>query len=436
MDPWLVTIILFGSLFLSLVLGVPLVFCFGGTAVIFTTLLWGPKSLAIIALTAYQDGTNYILLTVPLFVLMANVLEHSGIAEDLYDMMYKWMGKLAGGLAIGTIIICAIFAAMSGISGVATITMGLIALPSMLKRGYSKFLAVGCVSAGGTLGILIPPSVIMILYAFLTEESVGKLFIAGVFPGIVMTIIFSSYIFTVCLMNPKLGPPIDEAVDWMAKLRSLKAVILPLLLIVLVLGVIYSGICTPTEASAVGALGALASAFIQGRLTWKVLTQSLQRTLVLTCMVMWILIGATCFTQLYTALGAPDLLNKLISGWEVSRWVLLFFMMFILFILGMVMDPAGIIMITMPVFLPIVKMVGFDTIWFGVLFTINMEMGYITPPFGFNLFYMRAIAPKEVSMQDIYRAIIPFVGLLWIGLIIVILFPELATWLPAQMIRK
>ncbi len=436
MEPWVATVILFGFLFLALVLGVPLVFCFGGTAIIFTALLWGPKSLAIIALTAYQDSTNYILLTVPLFVLMANILEHSGIAEDLYDMMHKWMGRLAGGLAIGTIIICAIFAAMSGISGVATITMGLIALPSMLKRGYSKFLAVGCISAGGTLGILIPPSVIMILYAFLTEESVGQLFIAGIFPGIVMTAIFSAYIGIACLINPNLGPPIDEAVSWTAKLRSLKAVIFPVLLILLVLGVIYTGVCTPTEASAVGAFGAILSALLQGRLTWKVLTQSLQRTLTLTCMVMWILIGATCFTQLYTALGAPELLNRLISGWEVSKWVLLGLMMFILFILGMVMDPAGIIMITMPVFLPIVKMVGFDTIWFGVLFTINMEMGYVTPPFGFNLFYMRAIAPREVSMKDIYRSITPFVGLLWLGLLVVILFPGLATWLPSQMIRK
>ena len=202
METWLVTLILFGFLILGLLLGLPLVFAFGGTAIIFTTILWGPKTLFLIPLTAYEAGTNYILLAVPLFVFMANILEHSGIAEELYEMMYKWMGRIAGGLAIGTVIICAIFAAMAGISGVATITMGLIALPSMLKRGYSKRMSVGCISAGGTLGILIPPSVIMILYAFLTEESVGQLFIAGIFPGIVITILFIGYIALRCFFNP------------------------------------------------------------------------------------------------------------------------------------------------------------------------------------------------------------------------------------------
>lgn len=435
MEVWLVTVLLFGCLILCLILGLPLVFSFGGVAIVFSLLLWGPKSLALIAITTYANVTNYILLAVPLFVFMANILEHSGIAEDLYDMMYKWMGRLSGGLAIGTVVICAIFAAMSGISGVATITMGLIALPSMMKRGYSRFLAVGCISAGGTLGILIPPSVIMILYAFLTEESVGKLFIGGIFPGILITILFMAYIGIRCLINPELGPPIEEKVGFREKLVSLKAVVLPMLLILLVLGVIYTGACTPTEASAVGALGAVVCALIHGRLTWAVLTRSLERTLLLTCMVIWILIGATCFTQLYTALGAPDMMNAMISGMQLSRWVVIAFMMLVFFILGMFMDPAGIIMICTPVFLPLVKLLGFDTVWFGILFTINMELGYITPPFGFNLFYMRAIAPPEISMTDIYRSIIPFVGLLILGLILIMIFPEIATWLPSRMIK-
>jgi tripartite ATP-independent transporter DctM subunit len=436
METWLVTILLFGFLLLGLLLGLPLAFTFGGVAVVFTTLLWGPQSLAIISLTAYENVTNYILLSVPLFVFMANILEHSGIAEELYEMMHKWMGRISGGLAIGTIIICAIFAAMAGISGVATITMGLIALPSMLKRGYSKFMAVGCISAGGTLGILIPPSVIMILYAFLTEESVGKLFIAGVFPGIILTILFIAYIAIRCFIRPELGPSLDERASLREKIVSLRAVILPVLLIVLVLGVIYTGICTPTEASAVGAFGALVCAFIHRKLTWQVFTSSLQRTLLLTSMVMWILIGATCFTQLYTALGAPDMLNNMISGLQVSKWTLLSLMMIVFIILGMFMDPAGIIMICTPVFIPIIRMFGFDTIWFGILFTICMEMGYVTPPFGFNLFYMKAIVPREISMVDIYRSIVPFVALEIVGLIIVILFPELAMWLPTKMIQR
>ncbi|MBU2548205.1 MAG: TRAP transporter large permease subunit [Proteobacteria bacterium] len=436
METWIVTLLLFGFLLLGLLLGLPLAFAFGGVAIVFSLLLWGPKSLFLIPLTAFEDATNYILLAVPLFVFMANILEHSGIAEELYDMMYKWMGRIAGGLAIGTIVICAIFAAMAGISGVATITMGLIALPSMLSRGYSKRMAVGCISAGGTLGILIPPSVIMILYAFLTEESVGQLFIAGIIPGILITILFIGYIAIRCFINPELGPPIDEQVGWREKLVSLRGVVLPILLIGLVLGVIYMGVCTPTEASAVGAVGALVCALIHRKLTMAVIKQSLQRTLALTCMVMWILIGATCFTQLYTALGAPDMLNEIITGLDLSKWFLLAFMMFVFFILGMFMDPAGIIMICTPVFIPIIKLFGFNTIWFGILFTICMEMGYITPPFGFNLFYMRAIVPSNISMVDIYRSIVPFVLLEILALIIVILFPELATWLPAMMIQQ
>jgi tripartite ATP-independent transporter DctM subunit len=244
------------------------------------------------------------------------------------------------------------------------------------------------------------------------------------------------YIGVRCVISKDLGPPIEERVPLREKLASLKAVILPMLLIALVLGVIYTGVCTPTEASAVGAVGALACALIHRKLTWAVLTRSFERTLLLTCMVMWILIGATCFTQLYTSLGAPDMLNRMISGMQVSKWIILAFMMSVFFILGMFMDPAGIIMICTPVFIPVIKLLGFDTIWFGILFTINMEMGYITPPFGFNLFYMRAIVPKGISMADIYRSIIPFVLIMIVGLIIVILFPSLATWLPSQMIRR
>lgn len=434
METWLVTILLFGSLLLCLALGLPLAFAFGGIAIIFSSILWGPKSLFLLPVGAFEDSTNFILIAVPLFVFMANILENSGVAEDLYEMMYRWMGRVRGGLGMGTVVICAIFAAMAGLSGVATITMGLIALPSMLKRGYDKRMAVGCVSAGGTLGILIPPSVIMILYAFLCEESVGKLFIAGIIPGIILSLIFILYIGIRCWWNPVMGPPIEEKSSWIEKLRALKAMVLPLLLIIVVLGVIYTGVCTPTEAASVGALGAITCAIIHGRFNQRVLTRALSRTMMITSMVMWILIGAGAFTKLYTALGAPEMLNGIISDLQVAPWMMICFMMLIFFLLGMFIDPAGIIMICTPIFIPIVRALGFDTVWFGILFVINMEMGYITPPFGFNLFYMKAIVPPEISMVDIYRSIVPFVALEMIGLLIIIFFPELATWLPSRMI--
>lgn len=439
MSTGIITIILFASLLILLVLGFPLAFCFGSVAVAFILWQWSSQALFILATTAFSSWTSFILIAVPLFILMANLLERSGLADDLYDMMYKWAGPLRGGLAMGTVVICAIFAAMAGISGVATVTMGLIALPSMLRRNYDKIIAVGCISAGGTLGILIPPSIIMILYSSLTGESVGKLFMGGVFPGIILASIFIAYIGVRSLFQPHLGPPIpvEERAIWKEKFRSLKAVILPIILIFLVLGVIYTGICTPTEASGIGAFGALVVIIIKRRFTWQIFVDALRRTLNLTTMVMWILLGAKCFSHIYIAMGASELVHELITGFEVNRWFIVIGMQIVLFILGCFMDPAGIIMICTPVFIPLIIKLGFDPVWFGILFTINMEIGYITPPFGFNLFYMKSLAgPMGVSMGEIYRSIIPFTLLAFIGIVIVMLFPQLALWLPSTMITR
>ena len=431
----MVTLLLFGFLLLGLLLGLPLAFSFGGVAIIFSVLLWGPKSLFIIPLTAYEDGTNYILLAVPLFVFMANILEHSGIAEELYGMMYKWMGRVAA-------------AWPSAPSSSAPFSRPWPASAAWPPSPWASSPCPPCSAGlfqtngrGMHFGRRDPgyPDTAQRDHdpVRLSDRGVGGTALYRRHPaGGHHHHSFIAYIAIRCFINPELGPPIEERVGWREKLVSLRGVVLPIVLILLVLGVIYMGVCTPTEASAVGALGALVCALIHRKLTLAVLKQSLQRTLVLTCMVMWILIGATCFTQLYTALGAPDMLNEIISGLNLSKWFLLAFMMFVFFILGMFMDPAGIIMICTPVFIPIIKMFGFNTIWFGILFTICMEMGYITPPFGFNLFYMRAIVPSDVSMGDIYRSIVPFVLLEIVGLVIVIMFPELATWLPAMMINR
>lgn len=437
MDISLITILLFSALLFLLILGFPLAFCFGSIAIIFTIWHWGAPALFTIATTAYGDWTNYILIAIPLFILMANLLERSGIAEDLYETMYRWMGPLRGGLAMGTVVICAIFGAMAGISAVATVTMGLIALPSMLHRGYDTSIAVGCISAGGTLGILIPPSVIMIVYASLTGTSVGKLFMGGVFPGILIATIFIAYIGIRCFIQTHLGPPVpkEDRHSWKEKILSLKGVIAPILLIFLVLGFIYFGICTPTEAGGIGAFGALVVLFINRRFTWKVFADSLYRTCRLSAMVMWILLGAKTFSHVYIALGASDMVYNILTGLEINRWFFVLGMQFLLFIMGFFMDPAGIIMICTPVFVPLIIQLGFDPIWFGILFTINMELGYVTPPFGFNLFYMKGLAgPMGVSMQEIYRSIIPFVLLEILSMAIIMVFPQIALWLPQKMI--
>ena len=432
-----ITLLLFGALVLFLALGLPLAFVLGGVGVVGCYFLWGSKGLFIAAAQTYGAMGKFSLLAIPLFIFMAMILERAGVADDLYTMMHRWMGPVRGGLAIGTVLICAIFAAMSGISATATVSMGLIALPAMLKRKYDKIIALGCISGGGALGILIPPSVPMILYATLTGESIGGLFAGGVLPGLLLTLIFILYIGIRCFFQPALGPalPKEERATWEEKFASLRAVVLPIMIIVMVLGSIYAGVCTATEAATLGVLGAFISAAVYRRLNWQMFKESCFRTASLTAMIIWILIGAYCFTSVYTGTGAHELMEHLLLSIPGGRYAILFTMQVVFFILGCTLDPAGIIMICTPVFVPVIKSLGFDPLWFGVLFIMNMEMGYLTPPFGFNLFYMKAIAPPGVTMSDIYRSIVPFVALQGIGLIIVIIFPEIALWLPKQMTR-
>lgn len=436
METWLWSLVAFVTMGIMLAIGVPIAFALAGVAIAGTLLTWGPLGLYMIPKTAYGEVTNYLLIAVPLFVVMSNLLQHSGLAEQLYEGVYRWMGRLRGGLAMGTVVICAIFAAMAGISSVATVSMGLIALPSMLKRGYQKELAIGTISAGGALGILIPPSVIMIIYGSMAEVSIGQLFMGGIIPGVLLALLFCLYIAVRCWINPDLGPPVQERYSFIQKLVVLKGLLLPFALILSVLGVIYTGVATPTEAAGIGAFGALICALVYRGLTWERLKSALLSTTSLTAMVMWIVIGAVCFTRLLAHMGFSDLIKEVIAGLPVSRWVILAGMQLTFFILGMFLDPAGIIMLTTPIFVPIVGALGFDPVWFGILFTVNMEMAYITPPFGFNLFIMRGIVPPGITMDDIYRSIGPFVALQALGLILCILFPQLVLWIPQTMTGK
>lgn len=437
MEIGVITILIFASLVLGLLTGLPLVFILGGLSVIFNLFLLGPKSLFMVSSTAFGVMQNFILTAIPLFVFMGILLQHSGIAEALFDMIHKWIGGIRGGLAMGTVIICTFFAAMSGISGAATVTMGVIALPAMLKYKYDAKLASGSIAAGGALGILIPPSVLMIVYGIFAGESIGALFAGGVIPGFLLALLFILYIGVRSYINPELGPavPKGDRAGWPEKIKALKAVILPIILIFLVLGVIFKGIATPTEAAAMGALGALVCAAISRRLSWKVLKDSLFQTLTLSCMIIWIIIAGSCLTRTYTSVGAVDFVRELISTLPVSKYVILFGIQVTLLFLGMLLDPGGIIMICTPVFVPIIKSLGFDPVWFGVLFIVNMEMSYLTPPFGFNLFYMKSIVPPSVTMIDIYKSVVPFVVIQAILLLLLILFPQLVTWLPSVIIK-
>ncbi len=429
-----ITILLFASLLILLALKVPVAMALGGITVVFTYFLWGPQGLANIPLVVFRQ-VSPTLLALPLFLLMASVLERSGIADALYEAIYRWTSFLAGGLAMGTVMISTIFAAMSGVSGAATVSMGLIAIPSMLKRNYSKFLATGSVAAGGVLGIVIPPSVIMIIYASITKQSVGQMFFGGIVPGLVIAAMHIGYIYIACRRNPSLGPPIpvEERVDMKERIASLKYLILPAILIFTVLGSIYTGIATPSEAAGIGAFGAFICAAVNKRFNWDLINHTIRSTLAITCMVMWIVAAASAFNATYIALGGRDLVVGLVDDLEVNKWLIILAMHIFLFIAGMIMDDYAVVMLAAPIFAPIAVALGFHPIWFGVSFILNKQMAYLTPPYGFNLFYLKGIVPKEISMGDIYRSIVPFVIIQALGLLLIMFFPQLVTWLPDMM---
>ncbi len=429
---WL-TVLFFGMLIVFLLSGLSLAFVLGGVSVVFLYFTWGPESFYMIAANTWGGMNSFTLVAIPLFIFMAMILERSGVANDLYEMMYLWFGGLAGGLAIGTVTICAIFSAMCGISGAAVVSMGTIALPSMLSRKYDKELALGCINSGGGWGILIPPSIIMILYALISGESVGKMFAGGVFPGLMLLGLVSTYIAVRCYFQPHLGPalPMEERGDWTRKIKALKAVLLPMAIVIMVLGSIIGGITTPTEAAAMGVLGSIISSLVYRQFSWEMMRDAARRTLRLSSMIMWILFGAYSFSAAYHAMGGPHLIESLMAYIPGGPWGTMIFIQFVIFLLAMVLDPAGIMLITVPVFLPVVKALGFDPLWFGILFVINMEIGYMTPPFGFNLFYLKGIVPPGITMGDIYRSVIPYTLVELTGLGLVMIFPAIATWLPS-----
>ena len=424
------TVLLFVCLFGLVFLGLPVAFSLGGTAMLFILIFWGPEALYMAAAQAWAVSNEFVLVAIPLFVLMAMILEKSGIADDLYDMMYMWFGAVRGGLAVGTVIICTIFAAMCGISGTATVTMGLIALPSMLKRGYDKSLAIGCINSGGGWGILMPPSVDMIIYALIAGESVGRMFAGGVVPTLLLLGLDTIYILTRSYFQKHLAPALPKAErgDWGDKFRALKSIVLPAVIIISVLGSIVFGVASPTEAASVGVLASIIAA--RRRLNWRMLYEAAGKALKISAMIMWLIFGAYCLSAIFQGMGSSRVVESLIQHIPAGRWGVIIFFQMIIFFFAMAMSSSGIMLITIPIMLPIVKSLGFDPLWFGILFIIQMEIGYMTPPFGYNLFYLRAVSPKGITMADIYKSVIWFVMVESIGLLLVMLFPQIALWLP------
>lgn len=432
LDPLLVTLGMFISMLVLLVMGAPLTWCLLIVGTGSAYLLWGTDGLHMLATSTFSSMDNFILVALPMFIFMGLMLQRSGITDDLFSMVHKLMGGIPGGLGIGTVFICAVLAAMAGVSGAATVSLGVIALPSMLKRGYDKKLVSGTIMAGGALGFLIPPSVLMIVYAFLARESIGKLFAAGLMPGLMLAGIYVLYIAIRCGINPKLGPPVpeEERLGWKDKLASMKAMVLPACLIILVLGCIVLGVTTPSEASAIGAAGSIALALVYRTFNISMLKDVLVSTTQIMGMLLWIALAAVFFSKIYIGLGAGALIGELIEDSNLSPYWIIISMLACYFVLGMFLDDFAIVFITIPLFVPIVRDLGFDTVWFAVLFILSMQTAYLTPPFGYNLFYMRSVAPPEITIYDLYKATIPFVILQIIGLALIVAFPQIALWLP------
>jgi tripartite ATP-independent transporter DctM subunit len=432
------TILMLILLFFLLITGLPIVFVIGGLGIVFSFFLWGPGALSMLIFPTYGLMQVFLLCALPLFIFMGLILQKAGIADEMFEAIYKLAGGLRGGLGVGTIIVCAIFAAMVGVSGAATVAMGLIALPAMLKRGYSKILATGTIQAGGALGLLIPPSIPFLVYAFVGQQSAGMLFASGVFPGLLLSFLYIAYIIGRSAIQPEVAPalPVEERVNFKNKIKSLKSLILPLLIIASVIFFIIFGVTTITEASVIGATGAIIAAAVKKRLNWLMLKESLYRTAIVTSMVMWIALAAVCFGNIYTGLGASALVHSALNSLGLGPWGILIFMQLSFFILGCFLDDTAILFLTIPLYLPIVVKLGFDPIWFGTLFVINMQMAFITPPYGLNLFYMKGVVPKGITMVDLYKSVVPFVIIQAIGLATVMIFPQIALWLPNALFSK
>lgn len=429
----LVTVLLFGGLLSLLAIGVPVAFALGGISVLITYLNGGSNDLYIVATTTYRQITDPSLITIPLFLLMGNLLIHSGISDRLFTALNQWLSGVRGGLAIVSVGVC-VALAMCGGFGPGILTMGLIAVPAMLKHGYDRSLALGSVMAGGVLGEIIPPSIIMIIFAYIARISTGKIFFGGAIPGLITASIYILYIVVRCHFQPDLAPKAVEKVTWKKRWRSLKDIILPSLLVVLVLGSIFLGIATPTEAAGVGAFGSSLICIIYGRLTWKVIRDSCLETMKISGMALWILVAATLFGVVYTIAGAQDMVMEIVQSLHVSRWFILLTMQLMLLIFGMFMDDYAVITICAPIFIPIAVFLGFDPIWYAIIFILNMQVAYLSPPFGWALILMKGVAPPEIHTRDIWRSVPPFVAIQLIVLLLTMLFPQLALWLPRKML--
>jgi tripartite ATP-independent transporter DctM subunit len=429
-----------GLLLVLVIGGVHLAFGLMFLAVIFGLIFQGPAFLSMSMLSVFGTMESEELIAVPLFVFMGTILEKTEVAEEVFKSIHELFGPVRGGIGYATIVTCTIFAACTGVIAASVTTMTLIAVPAMLKRKYSKSLATGLVCAGGSLGILIPPSVMLVMYGPMANLSVAKLFAAALFPGLVLSGLYIGYIIVACWLKPSLAPGVPKeemAAPWPVLLKRAVWTSLPaVFLIVAVLGWILAGVASPTEASGVGAFCAMAVAAMQNKLTLRSIKEAAYTTVIVTTMVFFIIVGANIFNSVFLYLGGGELLKAMLLALPGGKWFVLFVMMFILFIGGFFISWQGLLYIVVPIFLPVAATLGFDPLWFGLLVCVNLQMSFLTPPFAYAIFFVKGSAPPEVTTLDIYKGVVPFVILQAIGLFLCIYYPEIILWLPHATLGK
>ncbi|MGB3224136.1 MAG: TRAP transporter large permease subunit [Desulforhopalus sp.] len=435
-----ITILMFLTLMGAITMGHPLAITLAAVATLFGLLTNGfdvPGLMGLFANNAWGIFLNYTLVAIPLFIFMAQILDRSKVSEGLFEALYIVLGGLKGGLGMAVIVVSTVFAATTGIVGASVVAMGLMAGPALLKRGYDRSLSAGIICSSGTLGILIPPSIMLVVYGGLTgqkETSVGNLFAAAIIPGLLLSGLYLLYVGTRCYLNPKLGPPIpasDRTATVMQKfIMTMKNFVPPFGLILTVMGTILAGVATPTEAAALGCFGALALALISRKLSWEVITQASISTARTTAMIMALFIGGKFFSVVFLSMGGGDVVADVLLGMDVSRWVVFFIMMGVVFFMGMFIDWAAILLVIVPIFTPIAMDLDFDPLWFAMMVCINLQTSFLTPPFGYSLFYFKGVAPPEYSMGDVYKGILPFVAIQVFGLSLLAIFPQLISYLP------
>ena len=433
----LITILFVALLVILLVSGLPFAWGTGAAAMIISLMLFEPSVIQMTVSRIYDFANSYALVAVPLFVFMAILLEKSGMASQLFDAIYIWCGRLRGGLAVTTIVACTLMAALVGIIGSEIVMFGLIALPAMTAKKYKHSISLGSIAAGGGLATLIPPSLIFILYGLLCNVSIGELYMAGVFPGLLLAALFIAYILIKSYMDPEAAPAASlEEINMplKAKLALLKNLIAPIILIFLVLGSIYAGIATPTEAAGVGCVGTIIISAMNRTLKLALVKTALYDTVLISSMVGWLLFGSQAIIGVYTLAGGGEFVKNVLNSAPFGKWGVMITIQLIWIFLGTLIDSTGVLMLTMPLFYPVIVGLGFDPVWFGVVFCMNMHIAYISPPFASSAFYLISVTPPDVTLEDIYKATLPYLFITIIALIFILMFPQLSLWLPARML--